>query len=194
MKRICVFSGSNSGNHPDYAAAAAKLGKLLAKKHLHLVYGGSSLGLMGIVANNVLKAGGDVIGVIPRYLATKEVAHTGLKDLRIVSSMHERKALMEKLSDGFIALPGGYGTFEEFCEILTWGQLGLHKKPCGLLNVKGYYNRFLEFVDHAVREQFIRKEHRNLLLCESEPELLLDQFKSYAPPTQGKWIKSASKT
>ena len=194
MKRICVFCGSSPGKLPSYTAAAKKLGKLLAKKKIGLVYGGASIGLMGAIADSVLAAGGDVIGVIPKDLAAKEVAHKRLPDLRIVSSMHERKALMEKLSDGFIALPGGYGTFEEFCEILTWSQLGLHKKPCGLLNISGYYDRFLEFIDHAVREEFVRKEHRDTLLCASDPEQLLLQFQNYAPPMQEKWITSTSKT
>ena len=154
MKRVCVFCGSSTGARPSYARTAVKLGKILAKRQIGLVYGGGNVGLMGLIADSVLEHGGDVIGVIPRFLVHKEVAHQHLKDLRIVESMHERKALMADLSDGFIALPGGYGTLEEFCEIVTWAQLQLHPKPCGLLNVEGFYDSLLQFLDHAVAEQF----------------------------------------
>lgn len=176
MKRICVFCGSNPGNNPVYLEVARQLGKALVERKWGLVYGGGKVGIMGAIADVVLEEGGEVIGVIPQHLLNKEVAHQRLEDLRIVQSMHERKALMEKLSNGFIALPGGMGTLDEFCEILTWAQLGFHLKPCGLINVAGYYDRFLSFMDHAVTEGFIRLEHRSLLLESSDPENLLSRF------------------
>jgi len=160
MKRICVFCGSSPGIRPAYAAVATQLAGSLAAHGLTIVYGGGNLGLMGILADAALQAGGQVIGVIPRALASKERAHHGLTELRVVGSMHERKALMAELSDGFIAMPGGYGTFEEFCEILTWTQLGLQQKPCGLLNVEGFYDHLLNLFDHAVAEQFVKPDHR----------------------------------
>ena len=161
MKQVCVFCGSSSGARPEYIRAARHLGRVLACRNLGLVYGGASVGIMGEIANAVLEEGGEVTGVIPRMLMEKEVAHTGVSDLRIVGSMHERKALMAELADGFIALPGGLGTFEEFFEVLTWEQLGMHQKPCGLLNVGQYYSKLVDFLDYAVFQQFIKAEHRS---------------------------------
>ena len=174
--------------------AARQLGALLTRHGLGLVYGGAKIGLMGAVADAVLEKGGEVIGVIPEGLVTKEVAHSGLTDLRIVRSMHERKAMMESLADGFIALPGGFGTFEEFCEILTWAQLGIHRKPCGLLNVDGYYDGFLSFIDHAVSNGFIRTEHRGLLLADVDAESLLKRCKAYQPIEVKRWLRNLSES
>ncbi len=188
MKRICVFCGSNNGTQSVYSEAARAMGSSLARRGIGLVYGGGGIGLMSVVAEAVIKEGGEVIGVIPQSLYNKEVAHQGLKDLRVVGSMHERKALMAELSDGFIALPGGYGTLEEFCEVLTWAQLGFHRKPCGILNVEGFYNQLLSFLDHAVSEGFVRELHRSLVLVDQDPESLLDRLMSYKPPLLDKWI------
>lgn len=188
MQRICVFCGSSPGLRPAYKQAAQAMGKALALKGIGLVYGGGNVGLMGVVADATLEAGGEVIGVIPQALVDKEVAHTGLKDLRVVGSMHERKALMAELSDAFVALPGGFGTFEEFCEVLTWAQLGLHRKPCGLLNVEGYYDHLISLFNHGVTEQFIRPQHRSLVLEEKEPLQLLDLLAGYKPLLVDKWI------
>jgi uncharacterized protein (TIGR00730 family) len=182
MKRIAVFCGSNKGTRAAYAAAAENLGRQLASHGIELVYGGGCIGLMGVLADAVLKNGGHVIGVIPQSLVIKEVVHEKLPDLRVVKSMHERKALMAKLADGFIALPGGYGTFEEFCEVLAWGQLGYHQKPFGLLNVAGFYRGFLEFFDHATREGFIRPKHRELVMVEEDVEKLLHRLETFQPP------------
>ncbi len=188
IKRICVYCGSNSGSRPAYAEAARELGALLAQRDLGLVYGGGRVGLMGILADAVLAAGGSVIGVIPEALVAREVAHLGLKDLRVVASMHERKALMVELADAFIALPGGFGTLEEFCEVLTWAQLGLHRKPHGLLNVAGFYDPLLAFFDHAVTENFIRPAHRRLVHAETNPGRLLALLAKTRPPNLDKWI------
>ena len=188
MKRICVFCGSNNGLTTVYSEAARAMGVVLSSRGIGLVYGGGSVGLMRVVADTVIREGGEVIGVIPEALAAKEVAHQGLKDLRVVASMHERKALMAELSDAFIALPGGYGTLEEFCEVLTWAQLGLHRKPCGILNVTGFYDPLLSFLDHAVSEGFVREVHRSLILVEQDPERLLDKLIDYEPPALDKWI------
>jgi uncharacterized protein (TIGR00730 family) len=189
MKRIAVFCGSNKGTRAAYAEAAENLGRHLAKHRIELVYGGGMVGLMGIVADAVLQNGGHVIGVIPEKLVIKEVVHEKLPDLRVVKNMHERKALIAKLSDGFIALPGGYGTFEEFCEVLAWSQLGYHQKPFGLLEVAGFYRRFLEFFDHATQEGFIRPQHRELVMVEEDPEKLLRRLETFQPPKEVKWIK-----
>lgn len=189
MKRVCVFCGSSSGRGETYRAMAVKLGRALVERGLGLVYGGGRVGLMGTIADAVLERGGEVIGVIPEDLVKKEVAHRGLSDLRVVGSMHERKALMARLSDGFIAMPGGFGTLDEFCEILTWAQLGLHQKPCGVLDVGGYFDLFLKFVDHSVAQGFVRAEHRDLVLVERAPEALLDAFESYKPVNLDKWLK-----
>ena len=174
MKRICVFCGSTKGNHPSYEYATRELGRLLVKRGLGVVYGGGNIGLMGVLAETVLSNGGEVIGIIPEALAEKELAFRELADLRIVQTMHERKALMEQLSDGFIALPGGYGTLEEICEMVTWAQLGIHHKPCGLLNIEGFYDSFLTFIDYQVQQGFVTQTNR-LLICEAdEPAVILD--------------------
>lgn len=186
--RICVFTGSSQGRRPEYAAAATELAAAFLARRIGLVYGGAHVGLMGLVADAVIAGDGEVIGVIPEALVAKEVAHTGLPDLRIVASMHERKALMSDLSDGFIAMPGGIGTFEEFFEVLTWAQLGLHRKPCGLLNVAGYYDGLLMFLDHAVGQGFLRAEHRAMILVSDDANDLLDQMGTWQPPVVAKWI------
>jgi uncharacterized protein (TIGR00730 family) len=188
VKRVCVFCGSNPGKRSDYLAAAERLGTLLAKRGLGLVYGGASVGLMGAVADAALAAGGKVVGVIPQVIVDREVAHTGLSDLRRVGSMHERKQQMADLSDAFIALPGGIGTFEEFCEIVTWGYLGMHRKPCGLLNVAGYYDRLLSVFDHAVDEGFMKPESRALVLSAPTAEELLEKFDAFRAPRVEKWL------
>lgn len=188
MKSICVFCGSSMGAKSAYREAAQTLGKILANRGLKLIYGGGNVGLMGVVADATLAAGGEAIGVIPGFLANKEIAHSELTQLCLVDSMHERKTKMSDLADGFIALPGGYGTLEEFCEILTWTQLGLHQKPCGLLNVEGYFNPLLEFFDKAVREEFLKRANRSLILESSEPNQLLDLFATYQPQIVDKWI------
>jgi len=190
MKRICVFCGSSSGNRPEYAAAAREMGRALADRKIGLVYGGGGVGLMGAVADACLAAGGEVIGVIPRGLATKELAHAGLTDLRVVETMHDRKALMAELADAFIALPGGFGTFEEFFEVLTWSQLGIHRKPCAFLNVAGYFDPLVTLFDHSVTEGFVYAEHRGLLLHAAETNTLLDQISSWRAPNVKRWIGS----
>ncbi|HEY4364015.1 MAG TPA: TIGR00730 family Rossman fold protein [Bryobacteraceae bacterium] len=187
-KRICVFCGSSLGARAAYREAAVATGRVLASRGIGVVFGGSHLGLMGAVAQAALDAGGEVTGVIPQALVAKEVADTRLADLRVVGSMHERKALMAELADGFIALPGGFGTFEEFCEILTWAQLGFHGKPCGLLNVEGYYDSLLGMFDHAVREGFVKAAHREMVLCEREPGALVERMLTFAAPRAEKWI------
>jgi uncharacterized protein (TIGR00730 family) len=188
MKRVCVFCGSSPGAGAGYGELARRLGGILARRELTLVYGGGNVGLMGILANAVLAGGGEVIGVIPQAMVDVEVAHTGLADLRIVGSMHERKALMADLADAFIALPGGLGTVEEFCEILTWAQLGMHQKPCGLINLEKYFDHLIAFFDHAVRERFVRPEHRAMVLVEHDPERMIDRLAAYRPPALEKWI------
>lgn len=188
MRCVCIFCGSNNGARTVYVDAARAMGAALARRRIGLVYGGGRVGLMGVVADAVMAGGGEVIGVIPEALVAKEVAHEGLPDLRVVGSMHERKALMAELADAFVALPGGYGTLEEFCEVVTWAQLGLHRKPCGLLNVGGFYDRLLALFDHAVAEHFVRPAHRSLVLEEHDPEHLLDLLASYRPPALEKWL------
>jgi hypothetical protein len=188
MKRLCVYCGSSSGARPDYILAARQLAKTMVSKDIDLVYGGASVGIMGEIANAVLEEGGNVIGIIPKDLFVKEVAHTGLTELREVASMHERKLLMAELSDGFIALPGGFGTFEEIFEIITWSQLGMHQKPCGLLNVYNYYDKLIEFLDHAVSEHFIKEIHRSIMLIEECPEILLEKIEAYKAIESVKWI------
>ncbi|MGE0615566.1 MAG: TIGR00730 family Rossman fold protein [Bacteriovoracia bacterium] len=194
LKRICVFCGSSPGAQPVYLETAKTVGKLLASEGIGVVYGGASVGLMGAVADAAREAGGEVIGVIPKLLTNKEIAHQNLKDLRVVDSMHERKALMAELSDGFVALPGGFGTFEEICEIITWSQLGLHRKPAGLLNVNGYYNALIEQFDQGVREQFIAPVYRDMVLSASEPRELLAKMRNYQAPPTPKWLRSSSQT
>lgn len=188
MQNICVFSGSSSGRISDYRDVATQLGTLLAERNIGLVYGGAAVGLMGAIADATIAAGGSVTGVIPRALVEREVAHTGLSDLRVVGSMHERKALMAELSDAFIALPGGIGTFEEIFEVWTWTQLGTHAKPCAILNVHGFYDRLLDFLDHVVDEAFLKPLHRGLLLASPDPKALLDLIADYQVPTETKWI------
>jgi uncharacterized protein (TIGR00730 family) len=189
LRRICVFCGSNSGTHQIYQQAAQNVGRLLCRRGIELVYGGGNVGLMGVLANACLNEGGRVIGVIPQALADKELAHAGLTELRIVSSMHERKSVMADLSDAFVALPGGYGTWEEFFEVLTWSQIGIQRKACAVLNVNGYYDPLLEMADKAFSEGFIRDIHRDLLLSDSDPEQLLDRLSNYSVPTVDKWIQ-----
>lgn len=189
--RLCVFCGSSPGRNPAYLEAAVQLGDLLARQGIGLVYGGASVGLMGAVADAVLAGGGNVTGVIPRALATVEVAHNGLADLRVVKSMHQRKALMAELADGFIALPGGIGTLEELFEVWTWGALGEHAKPCGLLNVAGFYDGLAHFMDLVAGEGFLRPEYRAMLCVESGPEALLRAFARYVPPRGPRFIVEA---
>jgi hypothetical protein len=189
MQRVCVFCGSSTGERPEYAEAAMRLGGLLAAQGIELVYGGGRVGLMGVLADALLANGGRGIGVIPEFLFTKEIEHRGLQDLRVVGSMHERKALMADLADGFLALPGGFGTLDEFCEILTWAQLGLHRKPCGLLDVAGYYDSFLAFLDTATRDGFIQPQYRALVMADRDPGRLLARMRDYHPPDLMKWMK-----
>jgi uncharacterized protein (TIGR00730 family) len=188
MRRVCVFTGSSGGARNDYRAAAGELGRLLAARGVGLVYGGARVGLMGGLADAALAAGGEVVGVIPKALVAKEVAHTGLSDLRVVGSMHERKALMADLADAFIAMPGGWGTLEEFFEVLTWSQLGLHRKPCGLLNTRGYFDGLLAFLAHTVSEGFVRPEYGRTLTVAATPLDLLDRLASSTPPVIEKWL------
>jgi uncharacterized protein (TIGR00730 family) len=188
LRSIAVFCGSSLGSDTDYAAAAETLGRLLGDQKIALVYGGGNIGLMGKLATAALAAGAHVTGVIPKFLMEKEIGKIELPDLRIVTSMHERKALMAELADGFMALPGGFGTLEEFCEILTWSQLGLHQKPFGLLNTDGFYDHFLAFIDNAVARQLIRPKHRELLLTATEPAQLLDLMRNFQPALTPKWI------
>jgi uncharacterized protein (TIGR00730 family) len=189
LRRICVFCGSNSGTRQIYQQAAQTFGRLLCRRGIELVYGGGNVGLMGVLANACLNEGGRIIGVIPQALADKELAHTGLTELRIVSSMHERKSVMADLSDAFVALPGGYGTWEEFFEVLTWSQLGIQRKACAVLNVNGYYDPLLEMADKALSEGFVRDVHRDLLLSDPDPERLLERLSHYSIPTIDKWIQ-----
>jgi uncharacterized protein (TIGR00730 family) len=192
MMRLCVYCGSRPGSQPAYTEAAKNLARALVNRKIEVVYGGASVGTMGVLANTVLAEGGHVIGIIPQAVLGREVVHRGLSELRVVTSMHERKALMAELSDGFIALPGGLGTLDEVFEILTWGQLGLHQKPCGLLNIRDYYRGLVDFLDHAVSERFITEVHRAMLLVEEEPERLLDQFERYKAPAVTKWVDRTS--
>jgi len=178
-KRFCVFTGSRHGTREEYADSARSLAHELVRRSYGLVYGGGNVGLMGVVADEVLRLGGHVTGVIPDLLVNKEVAHKGLSELRVVTSMHERKAVMAQLSDGFIAMPGGIGTMEEFFEVLSWAQLRIHNKPCGLLNAADYYHDLIQFLDHTVEEDFLRAKHRALLLVESDPTKLLDRFEAF---------------
>ncbi|HSN42214.1 MAG TPA: TIGR00730 family Rossman fold protein [Burkholderiales bacterium] len=188
MHSICVFCGSNAGRGEAYADAARALARAIAGRGMQLVYGGGNIGLMGVLADAALAAGGRVTGVTPRRLLEKEVVHRGLTELRVVESMHERKALMAELSDAFIALPGGLGTLEETFEVLTWTQLGFHRKPCGLLNIAGFYDGLTAFLDHAVAERFLKPEHRDMVLVGNDPEALLARLASYRLPEVSKWI------
>jgi uncharacterized protein (TIGR00730 family) len=186
MKRVCVFCGSNAGIRSEYGIAAQELATVLARRGLGLVYGGGKVGLMGLLADSMLEVGGEVIGVIPQSLVAKEVAHHGVSELRVVDTMHQRKALMNDLSDAFIALPGGFGTLEEFFEILTWSQLGIHGKPSGLLNVSGYYDSLLAMLDHAVGERFLRPAHRELVIADIDADALVQRLVSSSPVQAGK--------
>ena len=188
MKKICVYCGSSQGSRAEYAEGARALARALVSNDLGLVYGGSNLGLMGVVAQEVLAQGGSAIGVIPESLVTKELAHPALTELIVTRNMHERKAMMAELSDGFIALPGGLGTFEELFEILTWAQLSFHHKPVGVLNVNGYYDGLLSFLDHAHSEAFIRTQHRDMLMASACPVELLGAFRKYDAPAVVKWV------
>lgn len=188
MHSICVFCGSSEGASPAYRIAAAALGRLLAKRGLRLVYGGGQVGLMGVLASAATAAGGEVVGIIPRALLVREAGTQLADDLRIVDSMHERKALMAELADGFIALPGGYGTLEELCEMISWAQLGIHDKPCGMLDVEGYFSPLIAQFDLAVDSGFVRPEHRRLILTERDPERLLGLMESYVAPPTMRWI------
>jgi uncharacterized protein (TIGR00730 family) len=188
FQRLCVFCGSSKGARDIYIHAAQQLGQELAKRRIALVYGGGNVGLMGVLADAVLAAGGHVIGVIPEQLMARELGHTRIQDLRIVKTMHERKALMAELADGFIAMPGGIGTYEEFFEVLTWAQLGIHSKPCALLNVDGFYDPVLRLLEHAVEEHFVRASHRDLVVVEAEPTVLLDSMSAHHAPRLHKWI------
>ncbi|MDH4108336.1 MAG: TIGR00730 family Rossman fold protein [Gammaproteobacteria bacterium] len=188
MRRICVYCGSAPGNRGEYAEAAIGLAAELVRRGIGLVYGGSSKGIMGVLADAVLERGGSAVGVMPHSLVQKEIAHSGLTELHVTATMHERKALMADMADGFIAMPGGFGTLEEIVEVLTWGQLRFHAKPCGLLNVAGYYDRFLAFVGHATNEGFVREGHREMLLVAALPAVLLDKFASYSAPELRKWV------
>jgi uncharacterized protein (TIGR00730 family) len=188
MRRICVYCGSNKGSRPDYAEAARDLADVLVRHDLELVYGGASKGIMGILADEVLGLGGKAHGVIPKMLLEKEIAHEGLTQMHVVTSMHERKTMMAALSDGFIALPGGFGTLEEIIEIITWAQLRFHDKPCGVLNVLGYFDHLLSFLDNARDEGFLRAENRRMLLTDDDAAGLVRQFERYAAPHVDKWL------
>lgn len=187
MRRICVYCGSNPGRSPAYADAAKELAGVLVRHEIQLVYGGADKGIMGVLANAVLERGGQVHGVIPQMLMDKEIAHEGLTELHVVASMHARKTMMAALSDGFIAMPGGYGTLEELVEVITWGQLRFHDKPCGLLNVEGYFDQLLAWFDHASAEGFLRRENRDMLLVDASPTGLVQQFELYTAPQVEKW-------
>jgi len=189
MRRICVYCGSAPGTYDFYTTAAKNLARALVQNDIELVFGGSAIGTMGVLADAVLDFGGKVHGVIPKFLEEKEIAHTSLTELHIVSSMHARKSMMAELSDGFIALPGGFGTLEELIEIVTWGQLRFHNKPCGVLNVRGYFDKLLAYLDHTQAEGFLRPESRAMLLSDEDAAGLIRQFERYSAPQIDKWIK-----
>ena len=188
MKRICVFCGANSGKRDEYSIAAKDLAEELVSREIEIVYGGGRIGLMGVLAERAIELGGRVIGVIPESLATKEVAHDSISELIVVGSMHERKAKMAELSDGFISLPGGIGTIEETFEMLTWSQLGFHNKPCGIINVLGFYDKLIEFLNHISEEKFFMDIYRRMLIVETDPPALLERFEQYKPPQVKHWI------
>lgn len=188
MRRVCVYCGANRGRDPAYAEAARAMGRALAQRGIELVTGGGRVGLMGVVADAALEAGGSVVGVIPQALMKRELAHAELSELIVTASMHERKAKMAELSDGFVAMPGGLGTYEELFEIWTWAQLGWHHKPCGLLNAAGFYDKLVAFLDGASDAQFLKPEHRAMLVVDADPDRLLDRFAAYTPPVVTKWI------
>ena len=188
IKKICVYCGSSPGRNPAYSDAASALANELCARGIGLVFGGGAVGVMGVVADAMLKTGGEVVGVIPKALAKKEVAHYGLSELHVVASMHERKAMMAELADGFIALPGGWGTLEEIFEMLTWAQLGFHEKPCGLLNIEGYYDDLIGFLENSFEQKFVKELYRPLLMKADKPAVLLDQFSGYKAPKVRKWM------
>lgn len=188
MRSICVFCGSKAGTNGQYGEAARQLGRGLARRAIRLVYGGGSVGLMGVVADAVLEAGGEVTGVIPQALATKELLHDGVTDMRVVDSMHTRKALMAELADAFIAMPGAYGTFEELLEMITWTSLGIHAKPIGILNVAGYFDHLVRLIDHAIAEGFLKARNRDILVVGAEPDDLLDHLTDHKLPVTRQWI------
>ena len=191
MKNLCVFCGSNAGADPIYTQAAQELGKLMAERDMTLVYGGGNVGLMGVIADECLNHGGKVIGVIPNFLQDKEVGHDGLTKMIVVKTMHERKQIMADLSDGFVAMPGGFGTMDELCEILTWSQLGLHSNPIGLLNINGYYEHLKILFDHMVDQRFLHPQNRATVLSHSQPAQLLRMMDQYEPPDVEKWLDRA---
>ncbi|KPK19290.1 MAG: LOG family protein [Betaproteobacteria bacterium SG8_41] len=193
MQSVCVFCGSNTGNGDVYSAAARALAAAMVRRGLRLVYGGGSIGLMGVLGDAVLAAGGHVIGVTPRRLLERELVHTGLTELHIVETMNERKALMAQLSDAFIALPGGMGTLDELFEMLTWTQLGFHRKPCGVLDAGNYFDRLMAFLDHAVAERFVMPEHRSMLIAEVDSDRLLERLANEPPPAASKWVSHGSR-
>lgn len=194
MKRLCVFCGSNSGSRPEYAVAARALAAELVARDIGLVFGGGCVGLMGVIADAMLAGGGHVVGVIPQALVARELAHHGVQDLRVVSSMHERKALMADLSDGFIAMPGGFGTFEELCEVITWTQLGLHRKRCGLLNVAGFYDPLVRLFDQAVSEGFIKRSNLDIVVTSTSPAALVEAVLKPPAVPDAKWILDTAET
>lgn len=191
MNSICIFCGSNVGTDPAFSSSAQKLGVLFAQRNIELVYGAGNVGLMGVIADACLDAGGKVVGVIPEFLMAKEVGHSGLQELIQTKTMHERKQIMADRSQGFIAMPGGMGTMDELCEILTWGQLGLHKDPIGVLNVNGYYDSLLSFFDEMVEKKFLHQKNRDMIMSHEEPEELLKLMEAYVPPSVEKWIDRA---
>jgi uncharacterized protein (TIGR00730 family) len=188
LNTVCVFCGSSPGAHPEYIASARSFGRLLAEQGVRIVYGGGRVGLMGAVADAAMEAGGSVIGVIPHALMAREVGHGGVTDLRVVETMHERKALMADISDGFVALPGGIGTLEEFFEIWTWGQLGIHDKPIGLLDVRGFYAPMALLLDHLVEQEFLAPRHRGRVLRDDSAESLLERMRAFVPPETRRWV------
>jgi uncharacterized protein (TIGR00730 family) len=194
LSRICVFCGSSTGNSPVYADAAARLGREMARRRIGLVFGGGAVGLMGVIADAVLAEGGHAIGVIPHALVAREVAHLSLPDLRVVNSMHDRKAMMAGLADAFIAMPGGFGTFEEFCEVITWTQLGVHRKPCGLLNVEGFYDPLIALFDRGVEAGFIKAVNRQIVLSKADPGELLDDLAGSPALPQVEWVTGINET
>ena len=189
MRHVCLYAGSNPGTDPAYADAARELATLLAERGIGVVYGGGKVGLMGVIADAALAAGGEVIGVMPQALIDREIGHPGLTELKVVASMHERKAQMADLADAFVAVPGGIGTLEELIEVYTWSQLGIHEKACGLLNVRGYYDGLVAFLDHAVAAGFLRPQHRAVLSVADDPAALLDALAAYEPPRVAKWLE-----
>lgn len=191
LRRVCIFCGSSFGANPEYQNAAESFARLLATNGIGVVYGGASVGLMGAVADAALAAGGEVIGVLPHSMMAREIGHNGLTELHLVDTLHERKAMMAELSDAFVALPGGLGTFEEIFEVASWAQIGLHKKPCAFLNTNGFYDGLLTFLETSVAEGFVRPESQALLLAESDPMLLLRRLQAYVPPAYDRWTKSA---